>query len=93
VGNPLLPNCVSIVKFVTINQNKMKKLVLVLGLVMGSMIASDAFAYGTVGNETSYTKTEKPKKDAKKKKSKGSCCTKDHSSCCKKKTTETTPSK
>lgn len=84
----------------------MKKIVLVLGLVMGSMLASDAFASNISVSGTSIVKHEEPKKETKKKrKSKKSCCSskseaasaskghcsKGKSSCCSKKTTETAP--
>lgn len=78
----------------------MKKIVLVLGLVMGSMIASDAFAYNSYSSAGSSVSFNEPSKEVKKKKkSKKGCCkpgseaasaTKGHcssakSSCCSKK--------
>ena len=80
----------------------MKKLVLVLGLIIGSFLAPDALAAVSFNtSETSIVKDDKPRKD-KKKKSKKHCkteatdvskskgCSKEASSCCsKKKTTET----
>lgn len=77
----------------------MKKLVLVLGLVMGSMLASDAFAavsFSTVVKKE--ISKDKPKKE-KKRKHKKCCsktetteakgCAKKEAGCCKKKAAET----
>lgn len=79
----------------------MKKLVLVLGLVMGSMLASDAIAavsYDGVAIEHNDSDKKKCKKKCKKEcckkteaASKPKGCSKEGASCCKKKTTETTP--
>jgi hypothetical protein len=85
----------------------MKKLVLVLGLVMGSMLASDAIAavsYDGVAIEHNDSDKKKCKKKCKKEcckkteaASKPKSCSKEGASCCKKKATptptETTPSK
>jgi len=81
----------------------MKKLVLVLGLVMGSLVFSDAIAAVSTKSNIAIEKNDTPVK--KKKKAKKSCCTskseasatkscsKEKSSCCSKKKTETAPSK
>ncbi len=80
----------------------MKKLVLVLGLVMGSMLASDAIAaVNFKGNSIEHN--DGAKKDRKKKNCKKACCKSDATatpkkscskegvSCCKKKTTTEAP--
>ncbi len=79
----------------------MKKLVLVLGLVMGSMLASDAIAAVSInGNTVEHNDGAKHRK---KKNCKKACCnsdaaatpkkgcSKEGSSCCKKKTTTEAP--
>lgn len=79
----------------------MKKLVLVLGLVMGSMLASDAIAAISY-NGTVVENCDGPKKECKKKKHRRCCkseatatpkksCSKEGASCCKKKTTTEAP--
>ena len=81
----------------------MKKIVLVLGLVMGSFVFSDAIAAVSTKSNVAIENHDTPLK--KKKKAKKSCCaskseasatkscSKEKSSCCSKKKTETTPSK
>ena len=80
----------------------MKKILLVLGLVMGSMLVSDAYAAVSVKNNgntiENHDKEKKEKK--KKKKAKKACCSSTSStsttpSCCKKKaaTPEVAPGK
>ncbi len=78
----------------------MKKLVLVLGLVIGSMVASDAIA-AVYSNATAIENNDISKNDRKKKKkkhcksdassTKTKGCSKEGASCCKKKTTTDAP--
>lgn len=79
----------------------MKKLVLVLGLVMGSMLASDAIAAISY-NGTGVENCDEPKKVCKKKRHRKCCksetaatktksCSKEGASCCKKKTATEAP--